>query len=463
MHANLDDSDPFENFVEEFAENSRYMAQTYDFATQDTAGFGLAEDRFDYEAPINTSAFEAFLNDHQYENSLYERPTDNFIAEVTPANFDINTDGRLLMTNKDSAYLNNDSMDLGILGALPNANEQDGAQIWDSRGSTASKFLKVICILSRVSDEATAPETTDPLPRSITKAFPGKSRQHTPASSSSSDSTDRPHDLTSQQVTQHLRSVRTNPQHQSAVTLFQSENDAERWRKRGQNQAVLNIQDATFPRSPAEEQEYVQLLKCAFKYMGVGSICTSQEQLFMTRPRNENGEKEIESWCWQLLKEIMLRQSRGRPLDLVRRKSAFLDPISQTFAERFAAVHNALKLEKRCCIRFSNMAGWHKRLANDPSSELAEIVKNDWINWKKAEERERRTLRQQRSRRHWRKKRRKACQESDPWRILRAVAPPSRPPLLPSAPARPRRRERFRSREARLVQRRHHDWEAGAA
>jgi hypothetical protein len=386
MHAKLVDSDPFENLIEDFAEEPQYIAPTYDFATQDTAGFGLAQDLFDYEAPININAFDEFLNGHQYEDSLYARPLYNLVAEAAPVNSRGNLYTPVLMSDEDVAYLSNDRMDFEVPDAFPNASEQEDAQIWDSRGTTASKFLKVTRIISRIPDLAVAPETTEFLLTATANECPNTSPQDTLGSQSSSDSTDRPHDLTSEQVTRYLRSVRKNPQHQSAVTHFQSEKDAERWRKRGQNQAVLNVQDTTFPRSLAEEREYVQLLKDAFKYMGTGSICTSQEQLFITRPRKEDGEKEIESWCWQLLKEIMLRQSRGRPLDLVKRKSAFLDPVSQTFAERFAAVHNALKLEKRCCIRFSNMAEWHKRLANDPSSELAEIAKNDLINRKKAED-----------------------------------------------------------------------------
>jgi hypothetical protein len=328
MHAKLVDSDPFENLIEDFAEEPQYIAPTYDFATQDTAGFGLAQDLFDYEAPININAFDEFLNGHQYEDSLYARPLYNLVAEAAPVNSRGNLYTPVLMSDEDVAYLSNDRMDFEVPDAFPNASEQEDAQIWDSRGTTASKFLNVTRIISRIPDLAVAPETTEFLLTATANECPNTSPQDTFGSQSSSDSTDRPHDLTSEQVTRYLRSVRKNPQHQSAVTHFQSEKDAERWRKRGQNQAVLNVQDTTFPRSLAEEREYVQLLRDAFKYMGTGSICTSQEQLFITRPRKEDGEKEIESWCWQLLKEIMLRQSRGRPLDLVKRKSAFLDPVS---------------------------------------------------------------------------------------------------------------------------------------
>jgi hypothetical protein len=46
--------------------------------------------------------------------------------------------------------------------------------------------------------------------------------------------------------------------------------------------------------------------------------------------------------------------------------------------------HKNLKLQRRCCIRFSNIADWHKRLTNDPMSEVADINKNDMIYDKRA-------------------------------------------------------------------------------
>lgn len=208
----------------------------------------------------------------------------------------------------------------------------------------------------------------------------------TPASKMASDSDDRRSDLTSQEVKQLLSFIRTDQQHQPAITHFQDDSAAKLWRKRGQSQTVQNIQDTSFPRTPAEEREYVVLLKTAFKYLEAGASCSHQEYLFMMRQRDEDGEKAIESWCWQVLKQIIRRQTLGRPTDLHKRRTASLDPVSLTFAERFSVVHNALKFEKRCCIRFSTMASWHKRLANNPLGEMEEYQKNDNLNWKRAEE-----------------------------------------------------------------------------
>ena len=174
---------------------------------------------------------------------------------------------------------------------------------------------------------------------------------------------------------------------QPAVTIFQTQDAAKAWRKRGQTQVLQPFQDTSLPSSLAEERDCIYLLKNAFDFMGTGCRYTEQERLFVTRLNTNDGKKEVESWCWRLLKEMVRRQSEGRPKDIARRKTASLDEDLQTFAERFAAVFNALRLEKRCCIRFSNMADWHKRLANDPISEVADITKNDLINDKRAQDR----------------------------------------------------------------------------
>jgi hypothetical protein len=208
-------------------------------------------------------------------------------------------------------------------------------------------------------------------------------QQSATASPFSSTEIQQPGTLTSQQVSQHLQSARLNVV-QPAVTLFQTAESAKQWRKRGQNQPVPNINDTEFPQSPAEQREYIHLLKAAFEYIGDGCKYTKQERLFLTKQRTQHCKMEIESWCWQLLGEIMRRQLHGRPSESTKLKHASLDPEVETFAQRFSAVYNALKFEKRCCIRFANMAAWHKRLANDPKTEVAELQKNDSINEKRA-------------------------------------------------------------------------------
>lgn len=252
-------------------------------------------------------------------------------------------------------------------------------------GVIVSKMLLVsqiaVCSLVKFSDAITDPRAFAAL-QTAGSAL-NTSLQVNPAFQNLAYNTNASSKLTSQDVTQHLQLVRANAI-QPAVMLFQTQDAAKMWRKRGQAQAVHNIYDSDIPRSPAEEREYVKMLKIAFKYMGPDCRYTQQEQVFLTRQQTEETEKEIESWCWQLLQEITRRQFLGRPTTLVKRKNAYMNKDSLTFAQRFSAVHNALKLEKRCCIRFSNMAGWHTRLANDPVSELAELQKNDEINDKRA-------------------------------------------------------------------------------
>ena len=196
--------------------------------------------------------------------------------------------------------------------------------------------------------------------------------------------TQQPDTVTSYHITRHLQLARLNAI-QPAVPIFQTADSAKQWRKHEQSQGIFDVNDTDFPRSSAEQREYVHLLAIAFKYLGVGCKSTKQEQVFVGRQQTPDGEKEIESWCWMLVGEIMRRQLSGRPSDFTKLKFASLDPNNQTFAQRFSAVYNALKLEKRCCIRFSNMAAWHKRLANNPMAEIAEIRKNDLINHKRAE------------------------------------------------------------------------------
>jgi hypothetical protein len=182
-----------------------------------------------------------------------------------------------------------------------------------------------------------------------------------------------------------LNGIRTNSNHVRAETVFANATEAKAWRKRKQTQVVKDTQDLAMPKSDAEEREYVQSLASAFMYLGPGCSYNQSELNFLTSTKDPLTTAQVESYCWQVFEQIMRRHTSGRPSDLAKRTKNKYGSEETTFAERFSIIFNLMRLEKRCCIRFSNMAGWHKRFANDPKGEMAEIVKNDKVNWEKAQ------------------------------------------------------------------------------
>jgi hypothetical protein len=387
MQKDVQDGNDFDDFMDELEEESRNMTKNLDFHPEGTTGYGLEQERTDVEDPFATeapNAFLTFLDGPGYVDAPQSMPYDNYIANALSARCKDSFEMSQPIGDQSLAYFEDTDLGMEDLGGAPFRHIEGGPSVWESGESTKSEFIEPSRTLPGETDIAIASNTPERLSKADASVLSNENLQAA-TKQMSGDNDGRPSDLTSRHVMQYLRTVRTDAQHQPAITLFRDNDAAKVWRERRQSQPIFNIQDTAYPRTPAEEREYVRLLKNAFKYMGTGTKCNSSEQIFMTRTLSNDGEKEIESWMWQLLKEITNRQSYGRPSNLVRRKSG-LDPANQTFAERFSTVFNALRFEKRCCHRFSSISNWHKRLANDAMSEVEEYRKNDKTNWKRAKE-----------------------------------------------------------------------------
>jgi hypothetical protein len=139
-----------------------------------------------------------------------------------------------------------------------------------------------------------------------------------------------------------------------------------------------DAQDCTKFESLFDKQGHVQELKAAFKNT---EQCESKNADI--KFIQGASDAQIEAWCKGLLECIIRRHKQGAPF-FTRKERAACEHSEEyaQFEERFAAVKEILKTEKRACRRFSTMPGkgWAERLADDPVFERDSIMVNDTTN-----------------------------------------------------------------------------------